>query len=236
MKIHRFIYNFDAVVTKLRVHDQKLLKQLKNVLRLKNGSKVIFVDGKGNEAEARLITLKNNYAEFELLSHYKNLSEPDTRVTLYCSILKRENFELVVQKATEVGVKNIVPIISERTVKLNLRIDRLEKIIKEAAEQSGRGVVPILQKAQMLNSALETKDGGQILNLFFDPSGLALTSKFRGGFSKNVNIFIGPEGGWSDIEIAEAKDAGFNIVSLGKTILRAETAAIVASYLAVNLK
>ena len=83
---------------------------------------------------------------------------------------KKENFELVVQKAVEIGVKEIIPIITKRTVKLNLKYDRLEKIIKEAAEQSGRGILPILRKAMDFKKAIEEAEQNNI-NLFFDISG-----------------------------------------------------------------
>jgi len=133
-----------------------------------------------------------------------------------------------------------VPIISKRTVKLNLRQDRLKKIIKEAAEQSNRGVVPILHEPLDFKKALEHALNND-LNLLFDPAGLNLcpfgTSPAGREIRKlkaeslKLGIWIGPEGGWDEEELQLAKEKGFKIVSLGKLFFRAETAAIIASYL-----
>ena len=147
--------------------------------------------------------------------------------------MKKENFEIAVQKAVEVGVKEIVPIITARTVKFGLNKERLEKIIKEAAEQSGRGILPNLNEAIDFDKAIiEAKNKNEV-NLFFQigypPLGHSM-SKF-----KKIGVFVGPEGGWTEEETKIAQSNGFTLVGLGKTILRAETAAIIASYLTANL-
>jgi 16S rRNA (uracil1498-N3)-methyltransferase len=149
------------------------------------------------------------------------------QVILYCSIIKRENFELMAQKATEVGVKEIVPLLSSRTIKLNIKSERVEKIIKEASEQSGRGKVPELHPPMTFKDALEHAKSND-LNLFFDPSGKIFSPLTQ---EKKIGVFIGPEGGWDEDEIGLARAQNFQIVSLGKLVLRAETAAIVASFL-----
>src|SRR3989344_4947911 len=146
MKIHRFIGNFKIKIGALRINDEELLNQLRNVLKLKVGEKIILCDGRRNEGSAEIKEYGKDYVEVEIKEVGVNENEPEKQVILYCSILKRENFELVVQKATEIGIKEIVPIITERTVKLDIRKDRLEKIIREAAGQSGRGTVPVLHE------------------------------------------------------------------------------------------
>ena len=140
---------------------------------------------------------------------------------------------MVVQKATEAGVKEIIPVITERTIKLNIRPSRLEKIIKEAAEQSGRGIVPILRDPVDFVDAIDGV-GSNSINIIFDKSGEIFENlKFK---IENcaVGAWIGPEGGWTDKELERARTENFKIFNLGKLTLRAETAAIVGTYLIVH--
>src|SRR3989344_1684412 len=157
MRLNRFFLNIDLDSPKIRITDLEVLNQVRNVLRLKSGDQFVICDGKLNEALVSVDTFNKDSIEAEVLSVNRNQNEPERHVVLYCSVLKKENFELVAQKATEVGVKEIVPIITERTVKLNLNIERLEKIIKEAAEQSGRGIVPVLHKPIEFEKALDNQ-------------------------------------------------------------------------------
>lgn len=228
MRLHRFIGNFDFSNAELCISDVDLVSQIKNVLRLSVGHVLILSDGQGNEAEATIISLNKKEAVVNLTKKYKNENVPKKEVTLFCAILKKENFELVAQKATEIGVARIVPVISERTVKQNVDMKRVKKIIKEASEQSGRGAVPLLHDVLSFQEALSyAKTLGT--SAIFDSSGEAMTSKLS-----PKCLFIGPEGGWSKTEIDMAKEKGLEVKSLGSLTLRAETAAIVASYVCVQ--
>ena len=227
MKIHRFILNFNIREGRVIISDAEFVNQVKNVLKLKKGERVILGDGNSNEILGEVLDIKKDVVEINVVEEMKNNNESGINSILYCSVLKKENFELVVQKATEVGIKEIVPIITKRTVKLNLNQVRLKKIIKEAAEQSGRGIVPILHEPKVFEKALQESQGK--LNLFFDSSGSKLqTNHYQ---LQTIGIWIGPEGGWDEKEVELARSSKFEIVSLGKITLRAETAAIVASYL-----
>ncbi len=228
MRLNRFFGEFNFGQKSLRISDRDFWHQVKNVLRLGLGEEIILVSG-GQEARARITEYGKNFILAEILSVKENSSEPKRPVILYCSILKRENFELVVQKATEVGVSAIVPLICERTIKTGLKYDRLRKIIKEAAEQSGRGVVPGLLEAVSFRDAVDDVKENST-NILFDSSGAnpAVAGLAPAG---QIRVFIGPEGGWSDFEIDLARQRRFKILSLGKLILRAETAAVVAAYL-----
>jgi len=145
--------------------------------------------------------------------------------------LKKSNFELVCQKATEIGVKEIVPIITKNTVKLNLNFKRLEKIIKEAAEQSKRGILPKLGKILTFREALKKVQNFE-LKILFDESGKNFKSlKTK---AQKRGVFVGPEGGWDRAEIELAKKENFQILNLGKLNLRSETAAILATFLTRN--
>lgn len=226
MRLHRFFIDERLIVGDLRLTGGELLNQWKNVLKLKVGDKVVLINEGVGESEStiKLLTKK------EALVAIENITELNTNesgVTLYCAILKKDNFELVCQKATEVGVSSIVPVITIRTVKLALNQERLEKIVKEASEQSGRVTTPKIGEAINFGDLLEVDMSGRkiILDMSGDKSVLA--------DGKEINILVGPEGGFTEEEITKAKTAGFQSVSLGKNVYRAETAAVIASYLGV---
>lgn len=233
MRLNRFFGNFNFQQKSLRLSDRDFLHQTKDVLRLKKGERVVLVNEDGQEAMAEITDYEKNAVSAEILEIKDNQNEPSRRVILYCSILKRENFELVAQKAVEVGVAEIAPIICEYTVKTGLKYERLRKIIKEAAEQSGRGFVPILREAASFKEAAESAAENSV-NFLFDQDGanFATSAVTKLAPGKKIGIFIGSEGGWSDFEMDLARQRQFKIVSLGKLTLRAETAAIVAAYLA----
>lgn len=230
MKLHRFIGNFDFTNNDLIIKDGELINQIKNVLRLTVNEKIILVDGEQKEVLAKIINLNKEEIILNILERKDNMAEVNRQVTLFCSILKKENFELVVQKATECGVKKIIPIISNRTVKTGLKMERLEKIIKEAGEQSGRGILPEIEEPVSLVEAFSLAQAND-LNLFFDLSGDLFKPEILGS---KVGVFIGPEGGWEEKELNLAKEKGFMITSLGSLTLRGETAGIIASYLATH--
>src|SRR3989338_7391335 len=161
MKLHRFIGDFDLSKQEVEITDPKIIKQIKAVLRLEPGDKIILSDGKGQEAEVVL----NLVSVGKITGIIEKLTEPADaqnsqgfgeakKVNLYIAILKKENFELAVQKAVEAGVSHITPMITERTVKTGLNFERLEKIIREASEQSGRSVLPRLYPISNFEDAL----------------------------------------------------------------------------------
>lgn len=231
MRLHRFIGEFNLTSEHLIIDDAELVAQLAKVLRLKEGDGVILCDGRGYEAKASIRSIRPMSVSFHLEKKKRVLADSQREVTLYCSILKRENFELVVQKATEIGIKTIVPILSTRTVKQDINPKRLTKIIKEASEQSGRGSLPKLVAPLSFTEAVEQGRACEE-QLFFHLEGGELKERKRK--TGTCALYIGPEGGWDDTEIALAIKSGFTIVSLGSLTLRAETAAIVGAYLATN--
>lgn len=231
MKIHRFFVKQNLDGENLTVDDKETTHQVENVLKMRPGEKIILFNGDGYDyfgeieaVEKKVLRLRNIKKEIN-----RNLSV--NQVRLYCAILKKENFELAVQKATEVGVSEIIPLITGRTVKFNINISRLQKIVKEAAEQSGRNKPPVLHSPVDFKKALGELDSGDI-NLYFD----ILGEEKRSGVVKNkaVNVFIGPEGGWSREERILFESKNVQSVTLGQGVLRAETAAVVAAYLMAN--
>ncbi|MBX4189910.1 16S rRNA (uracil(1498)-N(3))-methyltransferase [Candidatus Parcubacteria bacterium] len=224
---HRFIADFQLKPGNLVLTDQELVHQIWNVLKLRPNEQIILCDGQSTDALANLVERNDKGILVSIVNITSNIAESPNKVALYCSILKKENFELVCQKATEVGVSEIIPVISDRTIKLNTKEDRLQKIIKEAAEQSGRGKVPSLKPSMSLEQAVgDSKRFDQ--QVCFDITGSKMP------ISGSTALFIGPEGGWSEQELELFKTHGFKTVSLGPRTLRAETAAIVATHLATS--
>lgn len=233
MRTNRFFIDFDPKAKEKIITDRAIANQIHSVLRLRTGDLITLADGAMNEAVAEIVESGKGVIRVKLLSTTKNKNESPREVLLYCALLKKENFELVVQKSTEIGVREIIPLLTEHTVKLGFKRDRLEKIIKEAAEQSGRGIIPKLHDPLPLSEAL--KHAGTNIQNFFCELGsraeiqhLPSTGKF--------GVFIGPEGGWSDAEAAEAKKHNLNFISLGNLTLRAETAATIAPYFLLHAR
>lgn len=229
--VQRFFGTFDLSKSRLVLDNPALVKQIRLVLRMRPGDRCVLLDGKGNEAEASVISVLPKAVTVEILSRKKSSVVPLRNVTLYCALLKRENFEWVVQKATEAGVMRIVPLITSRTVKLHGNAVRLAAIAKEAAEQSGRTTIPVCEAPQSFEDAVAAAEG---VHLFCDFTGDNILSR-KGTLPGECGVWVGPEGGWNDEERMLARNAKYISVRLGALTLRAETAATVAAFLAVNL-
>jgi 16S rRNA (uracil1498-N3)-methyltransferase len=239
MRLHRFYIKekiddpFGEAQGKqvIALSDYDLIHQMKNVFRFNVGTEVLLFDGSGFEYLAVIVLLKNNEAQFQVIEKRDKRVEDGREVTLYASLIKKDNFEWIIQKATELGVTRIVPIISERSEKKALNIERGIKILIEASEQSGRVTLPELQNPQALSDVIQgvTQGDKEVMNLIsIDPEGKPWPTPGVGHpvFKKAVGIFIGPEGGWSDKELGMFKEVGIPIYNIGSQILRAETAAI----------
>ncbi|HON22121.1 MAG TPA: RsmE family RNA methyltransferase [Candidatus Paceibacterota bacterium] len=237
MRLHRFFLPFSATDNFLIITDQEIVNQIKNVLRLKAGDEILIFNSE-EERKGKIEEIAKNAIRIILKEEVINLREPKIKVKLFCSLLKKDNFELVVQKATEVGVKEIYPIISKRTVKFDFKKERMDKIIKEASEQSMRISLPILHQTISFQEALKESSQNQ-LNVFCDLSSPLfseiLKEKLISKKIDSLGVFIGPEGGWSEEEIHLAKDNNFLMVKLSDLVFRSETAAIIAVYLFSHL-
>lgn len=231
MRLHRFLTDTTFVKGPLTFRNPDLVHQIRSVLRLTVGSSLILVDGRGSEAEALVERVERDSVEVHVGDVRRITTEPSRSVTLFCSILRRENFEWVAQKATEVGVATITPIIAERTVKTGLKMDRLVRIAREAVEQCGRGVVPDIREPVDFERALSEAPK---TNVFFHLGATDERWKKQVNSASEIGVWIGPEGGWTDGEAEKALKHGFALASLGSLALRAETAAVIGTYLAVH--
>ena len=227
-KTHRFIGPWQIGRGTLRIDDADLTRQMRSVLKLAVGEQVVLGDGTGLEATSVIREFQGDAVVVEVVSVGRNAQEPQRRVTLYCAILKADHFELAAQKATEVGVAVLTPLVTARTVKTGVRVERVRKIVREAAEQSGRGIVPEIRDPMSVDDALmeiATLDYRAVLDPSGEPIG-TISARVR-----TAGLLIGPEGGWTPEELDRFQSLGIPIVSLGKLILRAETAVTVGAYL-----
>lgn len=195
------------------------------------------LDNTGFEFLCELKNLDDNCAEAETIEKRLNQAEPAIFAALYQAMPKKMDlFELILQKCTEIGISEFVPVISEFCEREFLsKRERLEKILREAAEQCERGKIPVLRKEINFIEALNADDlkypvllhsRGQNLSLFSQAEKVRETKK--------CELFIGPEGGFSQQEVEAARNKGFHICSLGPRILRTETAAITAASLVLT--
>lgn len=227
MKVQRFFIEEKIGEQKrISIYDERLIHQWRNVFRMNTGDEIVLLDNSGSEFPAKFLSLEKNGAEFEILNKIKNEVAPKREVVLYQSLIKKNKFEWVVQKATELGISEFVPILSERSEKKDLNLSRLSIIAREAAEQSGRGELPKLHNLLKLQEALDSIKNDAIV---FDASGSRFETKNYQ--LQTINCFIGPEGGWSSNELSLFKSKNIPTVSLGSMTLRAETAAIAVAVL-----
>jgi 16S rRNA (uracil1498-N3)-methyltransferase len=211
-------------------------RHLNDVLRLRVGDECFVFDGTGKEFRCLVAVQSRDVTQLDILEKMDPpSSESPLSITLAVALLKGEKFDLVVQKATELGVTEIVPV-STRHADIQLRdkgdaakrVMRWQRIALEAAKQSGRAVVPVVAEPKDLGVLIETaKPSFRIM--FSEKSGSQLNSISTVASADNsVLVLVGPEGGWADEEVALALESNWQVVTLGGRTLRAETAAIVA--------
>lgn len=231
MRLHRFFVEESLAVGKeYMVRDEELLHQWKSVFRLRTGEEVLLLDNSGHEFSGRLIRLMRNEAVLEIFDSRVNILPKGIKpyeIHLYQSLIKKSNFEWILEKGTELGVTRFVPLVTERSEKKDFNIERAQKIMKEASEQSGRGFLPTLAEVSDLKEALRGED---TLFIAFHPTGTAFSLPSV-THVKKVAVFIGPEGGWTASELGLFAEAGVQVYSLGPQTLRAETAAVAVSAL-----
>lgn len=202
---------------------------LKKVLRLKAGFKIIVCFNDGYEHYCTLVTVADKYAVAKIdLS--KKTDDTLYDVTLFAGLLKGGKIDFVIQKCVELGVKKIVPYISKNTVEKNFNPDRANKISFEAAKQCGSSLITEVTDAVTFDDVLRLSAGFKNKCFFYEDERENSIEKFslKQG---DTAVVVGSEGGFTPEEAESANLAGFNILSLGKRVLRAETACVVSSAL-----
>lgn len=230
MKTHRFFVDLKMPVQgEITLSDREVIHQIKDVLRLRPGNSIALLDGSGTEFHGELSLVSKDKVIVHISDEgtiKKDSNTSKIKMKLFFAMIKKDKAEWVLQKCTELGVSSFHPVLSERTEKPNLNMDRAEKIIKEAAEQSERAELPVLHEIVSLEAALAECETPKIA-LHMDGERLDV-SRFAGG---EVAVFVGPEGGWGEKDMALFKDYGVSLVSINPHVLRAETASVAVSAL-----
>jgi len=268
--MHRFFVSPEWIDERKASLSGSVAHQVCHVLRMRPGEQIVLLDGSGWEYRTELRVLKPDRVEGRVLSKRLAEGEPRTKISLYQGVLKADRFEFVLQKATELGVVEFIPLITARTIigrldAVRKKRPRWERIVREAAEQSGRGRLPRLQEPMLFAGACARAqqtgglsllpweqvriNGGpsvkQVLqkadpftvNLFVGPEE-GFTAKesdmARHYGVRLVNLFIGPEGGFTQEEVDLARRHDIPAVTLGERVLRAETAAVVTAAIVLH--
>ena len=212
---------------------------LRHVLRLRPGNNVVVFNGRGDECLAEIQTLTRDGARLRIASASTPIPEPELDLTLLQGIAKADAMDLIVQKATELGVRTIAPVVTEYSVvkldaqRVSRRLEHWLRIAYSACEQSGRHSPPSICEPQPLALGLEALPPTGT-RLVLDPTAEVALEAGPGARPQAgpVSLLIGPEGGLSDRDLLLADRAGFRRVRLGPRILRVETAAIAACAIA----
>ncbi|HMH42898.1 MAG TPA: 16S rRNA (uracil(1498)-N(3))-methyltransferase [Pyrinomonadaceae bacterium] len=216
-------------------------RHLRDVLRLKSGEEVYVFDGRGREVRGTVQSITRDSTEVSVGSEV-DPAQPESplRLTLAVALLKGEKFDLVMQKATELGVARVIPVITARAdVKLRNDDDAERKLIRwrrialEATKQCGRARLMDIENPVAFDNLIVRPKGDQLRLMFSERDGTSLATAVgeTGERRNSVIAIVGSEGGWTDEEIDQAGEAEWKIVTLGGRILRAETAAIVVAAL-----
>jgi len=241
MRLHRFFIDSPAGEAgqditdsgEIVVPDAELTHQLRRVFRYSAGDKVILFNGDGFEYISEIISFGKEETTFRVTAKEGNQNVSKVDVYLFASIIKNSNYEWILEKCTELGVSNFVPIVSERSEKKKINYTRAEKIVKEASEQSGRGTLPKIFETILLQNIFEEYNFPCIAFHVEGESFRQSNIQYQISNAKEnkIGILIGPEGGWSEKEIELLKEKNIPLYSLGNQVLRAETAAIAVSSL-----
>lgn len=205
------------------------------VLRLKAGEEVLACDGCGNECVCVVVQIGAKDVELEVRHRMESQSEAAVRVSVYVAFPKADKLEHVIQKATELGAYEIIAFPSSRCVSrpdeksLGKKVERWQKIAASAAEQSGRGRIPRVLTLPSYAAALERAAQAEKAILFYEnEQSTTLRMALEEGEAKTFSLLTGPEGGLDMKEVEQAEKAGLRICTLGKRILRCETAPLCA--------
>lgn len=217
---------------RISITDEKA-HYLISVLRCRKGDDLIVFDGKGNCLKTRILKADRREVITEVIENFPCDTESHINITLVQGLLKGEKMDLVIQKTTELGVKEIIPVVTERSqMRETRKVTRWRKIAEEASRQSGRSIIPVIHDPIKFFDILNLLRPSNKVNglLFYEEGGMKLSEAVSSFVPRpsSLFIFVGPEGGFTKEEVFLAKEKGLFVTSLGERILRAETAAISA--------
>ena len=205
------------------------------VLRLKVNEEVLVCDGEGSECLCVIREVAPGELTLDVAQRRESESEAAVKVSVYMAFPKADKLEHVIQKATELGAYEIVAFPSSRCVSrpdeksLKKKLERWQKIAASAAEQSGRGRIPVVRTVGSYDEALKQAAGADKALMFYENEhAVTLRMALEAGEYRTVSLLTGPEGGLEEKEVEQARNAGLQVCTLGKRILRCETAPLCA--------
>lgn len=239
MRLHRFYVNPQDIELghTFWLKDERLRNQWTRVLRYRESDQVVLFDGVAEDRLYKLVQIEQDAIRLELVTEFER-KLPAKHIYLFFSLLKKDKNDWVLQKCTELGVRNFVPITAERSEKTGFNLERAEKIVIEAAEQCGRSDIPHVREPLSVETALaEYKN--KVALLYAEERLETRDQRSEKDTLKSnlwslnsideIGIFIGPEGGWTEAELKRFEHSGAGHFHLGNLTLRAETAAVAAS-------
>ena len=210
------------------------VNHIANVLRMKPGEELL-TSVKGDwDYLCKIVDIETDRVNLKVLESMEQRELP-VNITLLQGIPKSDKLEMIIQKAVELGVSEIIPVKTKRVVvkidekKVDTKVNRWNAIAESAAKQSKRSIVPKVYEPMSIDNALEiVKDFGVKLIPYENADGIDKTRKILDNMdkTKNIAVFIGPEGGFEESEVERIKNSGFEVITLGKRILRTETAGL----------
>ena len=209
-------------------------RHLSKSLRMRPGEEVTVCDGAGFDYLCSIEELSPDEVRCRILSRSPSLSEPRTAVTLYQALPKGDKLDFIVQKAVELGAAEVVPVLTRFCVSrpderaAEKKVQRLQKIAEEAAKQSGRGILPAVLPLHSLEQALERMRSSDLPLICYEGGGEPFSRLLPREGVRTVSVLIGSEGGFASEEVQAAREKGLRPVTLGRRILRCETAPIAA--------
>lgn len=202
------------------------VSHIKNVLRMKIGNVINVCDGSGTDYTAEIISLNHEEVAAKIIDIKKCDAEPDVSVTLFQALPKQGKMEQIIQKCIELGIKEIVPVYTSRcVVKPTNKQARWQKVAEAAAKQCGRGIIPKVTETVDFNRAIEMVSSFRKKIMLYECEEKVNLHGMLKDKIDNIAILVGPEGGFDVSEVEKAQNSGVTTVTLGKRILRTETAA-----------
>ena len=228
MEIRRFfVPQEDVCGNKIYVRGEEFVHMTK-VLRQKKGYKVVVCSGDGKDYMGRIAEISKDHAVIEVESVKDNDNDPSLDITLFQALPKGDKMSFIVQKCTELGARKIVPFLSDYTEEDKFNRDRMQRVAKEACKQCGRSLSCEIGELCTFCDVVAAFGGYDCVIMPYENATCGKVGDVKGLMTaKKIAVVIGSEGGFSDREVSAAKDAGAQIVSLGKRILRCETAGLV---------
>ncbi|MGI6701495.1 MAG: RsmE family RNA methyltransferase [Christensenellales bacterium] len=226
MELKRFFINTEDIRNGEITISGGEYRHIVNVLRYKKGFRLIACPSDGNDYLAEITEIGKDCVNARIISKELNQNTPDIIINLYAAMIKEENYAITVQKAVELGVNAITPVISSYVDEKNIRLDRLNKIAISACKQCGRAEIVEVKEPIPFIEAVKAVLSDELSVMAYEKEKVVYLKDLLADKVKSIGVIIGPEGGFTDKEYELAKAEGIKTFSLGRRILKAETAAI----------